>query len=141
MADTSKSEGAQAWFVVVDPEAKEKIQQVIQANVGSTNYNALQAGQSIIVNGQPMSKLYGPYSTQSAAESQASQQQVTLPNAIPGLAQIGDFFGTLTQASTWERVGQVVLGAILIAVGIARLTDAVPAATQIAKTVGAAAIL
>lgn len=59
--------------------------------------------------------------------------------AIPGVAQIGDFFGSLGQANTWVRVAQVALGLILIAVGLARITSAVPVATQIAKTAGAVA--
>lgn len=57
-----------------------------------------------------------------------------------GLAGIGDFFARLTEASTWIRVGEVVLGLILIAVGLARITKAVPVATKIAKTVGAVAV-
>ena len=57
-----------------------------------------------------------------------------------GLAGIGDFFARLTEASTWERVGTAALGLILIAIGLARITKAVPVATKIAKTVGAVAI-
>lgn len=60
-------------------------------------------------------------------------------NPLGGLAGIGDFFGRLTEASTWVRVGEVVLGLILVAVGIARITHAVPIATKIAKTAGMAA--
>ena len=85
------------------------------------------------------------YSSDAAAKnaiaSEESPYQSGEPqNAIPGLAQIGDFFGSLTQGSTWVRVGQVVLGVILIAVGVARITHAVPAATRIAKTAGAVSL-
>jgi len=58
--------------------------------------------------------------------------------AVPG---VSGFFGALTQASTWERVGQVLLGLILIAIGLARMTSALPAATKIAKMAGTAAVL
>jgi hypothetical protein len=54
---------------------------------------------------------------------------------IPGLQQVGAFFSRLTEANTWERLGEVVLGVILIAVGIAHMTRAVPAATAIASKV------
>lgn len=57
------------------------------------------------------------------------------PNPLSGLAAIGDFFGRLGQASTWIRVAEVLLGVILLAVGVAELTNAVPVATKIAKAV------
>jgi hypothetical protein len=57
-----------------------------------------------------------------------------IPNPLTGLAAIGDFFQRLTQADVWERVGEVVLGLILICAGVAKLTHAVPIATKIAKT-------
>lgn len=41
----------------------------------------------------------------------------------------------LFQANIWERVAMVGIGVILIAVGVAQLTHAVPIATKIAKVV------
>jgi hypothetical protein len=38
----------------------------------------------------------------------------------------------LFQAHIWLRVGEVVLGLLLLAVGVAKLTNAVPIATKIA---------
>lgn len=70
---------------------------------------------------------------------QAGQQAVN--NAVPGLSQIGTFFSDLSQASTWIRVGQVLAGLILIAVGVARITHAVPIATKVAKAVGTKGLL
>lgn len=49
-------------------------------------------------------------------------QDVTAP--LSGLKAIGDFFSRLTQANTWIRVGEVLLGVILLAVGMARITGA-----------------
>lgn len=54
---------------------------------------------------------------------------------LTGLASIGDFFSRLSQAHTWERVAEVLLGVILIAVGLAHMTKAVPIATAIASKV------
>lgn len=60
-----------------------------------------------------------------------------LPSPLSGLAAIGDFFHRLTEGNTWLRIGEGLLGIILIALGIARMTHAVPAATKIAKAVAA----
>lgn len=48
---------------------------------------------------------------------------------------IGGFLSALANANTWIRVAEVVLGAVLIAVGLAQMTNAVPLATKIAKAV------
>ena len=56
-------------------------------------------------------------------------------NSIPGVQQIGSFFSALSQGSTWIRVAEGILGIILIAVGVARITHAVPLATSIGKAV------
>lgn len=55
--------------------------------------------------------------------------------ALSGLDAIGAFFSSLGEANTWLRVGEVALGLILIAVGVAKLTNAVPLATKIAGIV------
>lgn len=46
-----------------------------------------------------------------------------------------DVLKPLFQASIWIRVAEVGLGVILIAIGVAKLTNAVPVATKIAKAV------
>lgn len=92
--------------------------------------------------------LYGPYATEADAKTavasgQDKPQQTgspnppSLPNPLSGLAAIGDFFGRLTEGNTWIRIGEALLGIVLIAVGLARVTHAVPVATSIARTVGA----
>ena len=58
------------------------------------------------------------------------------PNPLSGLQAIGAFFSDLSQASTWIRVAEVLAGLILIAVGVARITHAVPVATKVARAVG-----
>jgi hypothetical protein len=62
-----------------------------------------------------------------------------LTNPLDYLKDIGGFFDDLGSGNLWLRIGQVVLGLILIAVGVAELTHAVPIATHVAKTVGATA--
>jgi hypothetical protein len=84
------------------------------------------------------------FTSQSAAKSYLSSEENPLEsgepsNAIPGLAQIGDFFGALTGKNTWIRVGKVVLGGALIIYGVNRATGG--AVTKTAKTAGAAALL
>lgn len=77
----------------------------------------------------------GPYSTkalanaaipaiQKATPAPGAVSQVTqsVTNAVPGLNQIGTFFSDLGQANTWIRVGEVILGVILIGIGIAHIT-------------------
>ena len=48
---------------------------------------------------------------------------------------VNDALKPLFQANLWIRVGEVVLGLILIAVGVAKMTNAIPAATKIAGLV------
>ena len=76
-----------------------------------------------------------PTTSTGTALAQQLGSQTGIPNPLTGLAAIGDFFGRLTSANLWERVGEVVLGIILIAVGLAKLTGAVPIATAIASKV------
>jgi hypothetical protein len=90
----------------------------------------------------------GPFSTKAEAEKAAkgysgiiNKGGVGSGGGTSSLGQIANFFSQLGQANTWIRVGEVVLGLILIAVGLAKITHAVPVATEIAKTASKAAIL
>lgn len=47
--------------------------------------------------------------------SHAAQQATQL---IPGLGGIADFFQRITQKATWERVGEVTVGVIILYVGL-----------------------
>jgi hypothetical protein len=60
---------------------------------------------------------------------------VSIPNPLTGLDALGDLAQRLTQASTWLRVGEVILGLILVAVGLEKLTNAIPIATKVAAAV------
>lgn len=69
---------------------------------------------------------------------------------LGGLAAIGDFFNRLTEGSTWLRVGEVVVGILILYVGLKATTaqtpvgNAVKSATapvkKAAKAAGTAAI-
>jgi hypothetical protein len=101
--------------------------------------------------GTVITNILGPYSTQAAAQAAASNPDLSvtgattsgaatnfsfLPNPLDYLKGIAAFFDDLGSANLWVRVGEVVLGLMLIAVGVAKLTHAVPVATKIAGTVG-----
>lgn len=105
------------------------------------------------VGGAAITSVDGPFETQADAQADAGKgpvpgrgkktnvqasggADVKFPNITFGLRDIGKFFSELGQANTWIRAGEVVLGLILIAVGVARITHAVPVATKIAKAVG-----
>ena len=118
------------------------------ADADATVKNQEAAG-TVIVN------TLGPYTTQAAALAYASNPTTSptgtttsgaatnfsglVPNLGGLIAKAGTFFDDLTSKNFWLRVGEVVLGLILIAVGVAKLTHAIPIATKVAKTVGATA--
>jgi hypothetical protein len=55
---------------------------------------------------------------------------------LTGLNALGSFFGG-SSAGWLLRTAEIALGLLLIAVGVAKLTNSVPAATAIAKKLGA----
>jgi hypothetical protein len=59
-----------------------------------------------------------------------------LPNPLTGINAVGDFFQRLTQPATWARVGEVVLGGILVYAGVRALSHGAvssPAAKPVTK--------
>ena len=78
--------------------------------------------------------VYGPYLSEAAAEkahptgsggtakTPAGSISTQPSNPLGGIAAVGDFFQRLTQAATWERVGEVLLGGILVYAGVRALT-------------------
>jgi hypothetical protein len=51
--------------------------------------------------------------------------------ASAGLGNLNQFFGNLTQKTTWTRIGEVALGLLLIGVGLAKLAESAPALNAI----------
>lgn len=78
-----------------------------------------------------------------AAAAPAAKASIADPvtNAVPGLSQIGTFFDSLGQANTWIRVGEVILGIILLGVGIAHITKVDNVISKAVKTGAKGAIL
>lgn len=103
--------------------------------------------------GNKQNPVYGPYATQAAAQAQASGLNgiagqasqagaAADPGAPPGanaqgpsdpLAAVDDFLHRLSEGNTWLRVGEVLLGIVLIAVGLARITGTQNTVSQLVK--------
>lgn len=82
-------------------------------------------------------KLIGGYNTRAEAQKAADDYNALpnpkklqqagipsapdLPNPLSGINAVGDFFQRLTQPATWTRVGEVLLGGILVYVGVRAL--------------------
>lgn len=92
----------------------------------------------------------GPFPTKAAAQATIPKGAATGSGGpagpggsygIPGVnvtgweTALGNFLGNLENANLWLRIGEGLLGVILIAVGVARMTNAVGAATKIASVV------
>lgn len=78
----------------------------------------------------------GPYTTEAQAKAgQAPVQQSANPiNDAVFAAQNSDILGRFNLASWFLRIGEVLLGLVLIGVGIARITGAQNAISNIIKT-------
>jgi hypothetical protein len=111
------------------------------------NYYALpgtgtiqQQGNSVLAFALKQAGWAGPFSSLAAAHTYLNgtpQQQV---KNVPGqlysaTTAVPDFLSRLTSGALWIRVAEVAVGLLLIAVGIAELTKAVPLATKIASVV------
>jgi hypothetical protein len=78
------------------------------------------------------------FATQADAQAylKAHPAQSPIQQLGSGISQLsGAVLAPLFQAHLWLRVVEVGLGLVLIAVGVAKLTNALPAATKIAKMV------
>jgi hypothetical protein len=76
------------------------------------------AGEGYLVWFTSMSAAQNFVSSESSAFGSGEPQ-----NAIPGLTDIGDFFHRLTEGSTWTRVGEVLVGGILLYAGVRALSS------------------
>jgi len=91
---------------------------------------------------RPPNEVAGPFTTRAAA--QAWQTSASSAGNSPGSAigaAANDLLGGINVGSWLLRIGEVLLGLVLLAIGVARVTRAVPVATRIAKTAGAGALL
>lgn len=154
---------ANTWFVMIPPSyadkstaEKELVDFVIQFQPGTQAYNDAAAGQILSADeastGNPqvpeqLVKWLGPFNTQAGAKAAAgARQQSANPlndavnaaensNSLAGLAQIGDFFGALTQANTWIRAAKILVGGVLVIVALAHMTGADNAVASAARRI------
>lgn len=66
----------------------------------------------------------------------AGQAKKVAQSAYGGINAVGDFANKLTQANTWLRIAEGLLGIVLIGIALAKLTGV---DNQVAKAVGIAA--
>ncbi len=64
---------------------------------------------------------------------ETSGSSTTTTNPLDWLSTIGGFFSSLSQANTWLRIGEFLLGAGLIYVGLSHLMAGTAAGTAIKK--------
>jgi hypothetical protein len=150
------------WFVMIPPgyaskndAEKELVDFRTSYPAGSQAWNDANAGRILSPSesgfGQQLVKWKGPFATEAEAKTaQNPQQQSPNPvnnlvnaaenstsNPLTGVAAIGQFFNNLGSAAWWLRIGEVVLGLVLVAVGVAKMVPAFTPAQVIASKVGA----
>ena len=146
------------WFVMIPPSyagksdaEKELVDFRVQYPAGSQAWADANAGRILSPaesgEGQQLVKWQGPFATEAEAEAaQAPRQQSPNPandavnatensTSLGGLAQIGAFFGALTQANTWIRVIKIVFGGALMLFGLTHMTGADNAVAQTVKRI------
>lgn len=129
---------AEPWWVI--PEGT--LGQVVNALTSGAALHVFTVKQAP---SKPAGAVAGPYPTQAAAQAKATALNQGATATPPHVAaQAGQ--DVLTQsginAGNWLlQIGEVLLGIVLLAIGVAHITKAVPAATKIAKTAGAGALL
>lgn len=81
---------------------------------------------------KPNSTAKGPYTTQAQAQSQADSLNAGSQNVVTQAASQDVFHGL--NLSTWIlRIGEILLGVVLIGVGVAKLTGAENVVSKAAK--------
>lgn len=101
-----------------------------------TNYVVVQAAT------RPINAIAGPYTTPAEADNWRNTASAAGNSPASAGALAGkDLLGGVDVGSWLLRIGEVLLGIVLIAIGVAHITKAVPVATKIAKTAGAGVLL
>jgi hypothetical protein len=155
---------APASFTTISGQPEAYYQQLFAAHWGAAagtayaSWNAKNPANDAYTNAQSFMVMVTTQGIARAIATVGTFVGSSLPNAAAGalantsavkgagavesaLTAVPDFLSRLTSANLWERIGEVVIGLILICVGVAHITHAVPIATHIAKSVGAAAVM
>jgi hypothetical protein len=104
-----------------------------------TNYVVIQSAS------RPINTISGPYATKTdalnarnnanaAGNSPQSGATAVAESQFSGITAVGDFANKLTQANTWLRIAEGLLGLVLIGVALAKLTGADNAISKAAVT-------
>lgn len=137
-----------AWWVVAEGTAGQIIGDIahdLQSGGGPAGVGSFFTVKQSAA--KPSGAAAGPFATQAQAQAKADALNgdvttATQPNAS-NLGGVGAFFGRLSQASTWIRVGEVVIGLILVGIGLNAMLKGKPfqVVTKAAGVAGKAAIL
>jgi hypothetical protein len=102
-------------------------------------YTAWAAGTAISSGAQAEANALGLVVNKGLPAAAAAVPTVT--NPLDFLRNIGAFFDKLSQASTWLRIGEFILGAALVIVGVAKLASGTAAGKAATKIATKAALL
>lgn len=124
---------------------------IISIQDNDPQYSTITALKPVTINGQQYIRFMGPFATleqakkavppsglnfvkilagvtvgaaTSAATGNPPTGSTGVGNPLSGLDAIGAFFSTLTQANTWLRIGEGLLGIVLIGISLAKITGA-----------------
>lgn len=131
---------------------------IINVDKGSPEDTAIANLQNVTIGGQSFKRFEGPFATQQQAQKASPPAGLqfigttvgiigtaaatsaggglpgtSLGNPLSGIQAVGDFFARLTDLNTWIRVGEFVLGALLLIAGALRLSGAPADLRDIAK--------
>jgi len=125
------------WWVVgvisADPQQQDQVQNHV---VQSASKPPMTPAEARKLGGGSVEWVLGPYATRAAAGGSATSSNAAGTSKYTGAGGVSASpLAPLFQPSLWLRVAEVVLGLVLIAVGVAKLTSAVPVATKIARYV------
>lgn len=150
---------AKAWWVVVPPSEQNATTRpadakIISTDVGSAAYNTLLNTDSGTVNGEV--RYMGPFNSLQAAQSAApgaltfgdwtgaiiaglmagagnEPNPATSVGAGFAVGTVADKLGGFNLGSWFLRIGEILLGLVLVGVGIARITGAQNIVSQVVK--------
>jgi hypothetical protein len=116
------------------------------------------SGSNFTYQGKQYNAVAGPFATQAQAQNEiktgaptlqqvgepaivdvagaASNAAKTVSDPLNYLADVGDFFHRLTEKATWERVGELAVGALLVYIGVKALTQNTAAGNGAKKSGG-----
>lgn len=123
--------GTNGWWVIA--YTNEATTPTYDYYYGSQAGAKAKAATAVEVTTQPA--ITGPFATEAQAKASVASGQASTPAVTANpltangvsitnpLNDIGDFFHRLTEAATWERVGEVAVGVILLYIGVKALTQ------------------